>query len=244
MKALVVGASSGVGRALCEELAKIGTDLLIVSSDKRDLKALASHLHNLYSIEVKIVEINAFHVSESIEKINKIAIEFGLLESLYFPIGVSSEDDCGFLGIQHSIAILNANLTIVIGLVSHFLPLLDSRIGSQIVGFGSISASRGRKKNIVYAAAKRGLDSYFESLRHLMANSKIRVQFYQLGYVSTQQTFGKRLMFPTVSAQQVAQVVLRNRYKDIGKVFFPRYWTLIIQIILWMPWNIFKKLDF
>jgi short-subunit dehydrogenase len=43
--AIVVGASSGLGRALATELAAKGYALVLVASDRRDLDALGANLH-------------------------------------------------------------------------------------------------------------------------------------------------------------------------------------------------------
>ena len=244
MRALIVGASAGVGRALCESLAQRGAALLLVASDARDLDALAAHLRLIYRAEVETVAVDATRVAECIEEVGRTAASFGLIDSLYFPIGASRRDDLGLLEMDHASAILNSNLTVVIGLTARFLPQLLALPQARIVGFSSIAAIRGRKTNVVYSAAKRGLESYFESLRHLTAATGVRVQLYRLGYVATQQSFGQRLLFPVVTPRQVAQEVLRNHDKDIGKRFFPRYWALIALAVSWLPWSIYKKLDF
>jgi short-subunit dehydrogenase len=244
VRALIVGASAGVGRALCETLGARGAALLLVASDARDLGALAAHLRLIYRIEVQIVASDATSVTDCIEQVGNAAAAFGAIDSLYFPIGASHADDRGLLSIEQINGILNSNLTIVIGLISRLLPQLLDMPQARIVGFGSIAAVRGRKANVVYSAAKRGLESYFESLRHLTADSKVRIQFYRLGYVATQQSFGQRLLFPVVTPQQVAQQVMRNSDNDMGKTHFPRYWALIALAVSWIPWPLYKKLDF
>jgi short-subunit dehydrogenase len=244
VRVLVVGASAGVGRALSETLAAHGAALLLVASDERDLDALAAHLRLVYSSEVQTIAADATRVEECIEKVGKAATVFGVIDRLYFPIGASCAEDRGLLSMAQASAILNANLAVVIGLSTLFLPQLLELQRASIVGFGSIAAIRGRKSNVVYSAAKRGLESYFESLRHLTAHTGVRVQYYRLGYVATQQSFGQRLLFPTVTPQCVAKEVIRNLDKDVGKVFFPRYWTLIALVVSWLPWSIYKKLNF
>ncbi len=244
MRALIVGASAGVGRALCEALGARGTALLLVASDARDLGALAAHLRLVYRVEVQVVAADANSVAECVDQVGRAAATFGVIDSLYFPIGASRADDRGLLDVGKVESILNSNLTIVIGIVAHFLPQLLTRQSACIVGFGSIAAVRGRKSNVVYSAAKRALESYFESLRHMMAATEVRVQFYRLGYVATQQSFGQRLLFPSVTPGQVANEVVRNLNKETGIRFFPRFWTLIAIAVAWLPWQIYKKLEF
>lgn len=244
MRAIVVGASAGVGRALCEGLAQRGTSLLLVAGDRRDLEALAAHLRLVFQVEVAIVAVDAVDVTKCVEEIGKIADAFGVIDSLYFPIGMSRSDDQGGLNSERAIAVLNSNLSVVIGIVSRFLPQMLSLPEARIVGFSSIAAIRGRRNNVVYSAAKRGLESYFESLRHLTADSGVLVQTYRLGYVATQQSFGQRLLFPAVTPKQVADAVLKNRDHDFGRRFFPWYWTLIALAVSWLPWPMYKRLNF
>lgn len=244
MRALVVGASAGVGRALCEALAARGVALLLVASDERDLGALAAHLRLVHGVEARSLAADATRVAEFVEQVGKAAAAFGPIDSLYFPIGASLVEDRGLLGIIQMRTILDCNLAVVIGVTTCILPELLTLPRANIVGFGSIAAVRGRKANVVYSAAKRGLESYFESLRHLTANTGVRVQFYRLGYVATQQSFGQRLLFPIVTPQNVAREVVRNLDKDIGKRFFPRYWSVIAFVVARLPWSIFKRLDF
>jgi short-subunit dehydrogenase len=245
VRALVVGASAGVGRALSEALAERGTALLLVASDAQDLDALAAHLRLVYGAEVQTIAADAAVPAVCVDKIVEAAALFGELDRLYFPIGASRRDDVALLSAGDSLAILNANLAVVIAITAHFLPKLLARLPqARIVGFGSIAAIRGRQTNVVYSAAKRGLESYFESLRRLAVGSGVLVQFFRLGYVETQQSFGQRLLFAAVTPKQVADYVLANSDNDIGARFFPRFWGLIALAITWLPWPLYKKLNF
>jgi short-subunit dehydrogenase len=163
---------------------------------------------------------------------------------MFFPIGVSRNDDDGNLSVGDARKLIDANLSAVVAIVGHFLPSLLAANRGAIVGFGSIAAIRGRRANVVYAAAKRGLASYFESLRQIAAASSVRVQFYQLGYVETQQTFGRHLMFRPARPSGIAAVVVRNLDKDFGTRYLPRYWAAVAWLVSALPWAIYKRLRF
>lgn len=244
MKALVVGASAGVGRALTEVLAKRGDDLLIVASNKDDLEAQAAHLRLLYGVHVRTIAADASRPEECLQSIKAVAKVFGHIDEMFFPIGSSVSDDCGTLPIEETQQLFNSNLIIVVGVIQQFLPSLTASGHGDIVGFGSVAAARGRGTNIVYSSAKRGLESYFESLRHLTSRTGVNVQFYRLGYVGTQQSFGHRLMFPAVTPLSVAKVVVQNLGINRGLIYYPRYWSIIVRIVSALPWFVFKRLDF
>jgi short-subunit dehydrogenase len=244
VRALVLGASAGVGRALSEELAARGDSLLLVASDARDLQAQAAHLRLTYGTSVGILPADATLPEDCCDRIRSAADAFGQIEAFFFPIGVSRSDDRGLLSLGESRRLLDANFLVIVAVISHFLPgLLLSKHG-YIVGFGSVAALRGRRTNIVYAAAKRALESYFESLRHAMAQTDVRVQFYRLGYVSTQQSFAASLLLPAVTPQRVAREVLRNLGTRTGLIHFPRYWWLVGRMVSALPWFLYRKIEF
>lgn len=244
MKALIVGASAGVGRALSEALAARGDDLLLVASDERDLEVQAAHLRLVYDVRVETSPCDASHPSECLKNICSAAETFGNFDGMFFPIGLSRSDDCGVLPLAKVQQLFDVNLVTIVSVIGQFLPGLFASDHGIIVGFGSVAAIRGRRANIVYAAAKRGLESYFESLRHLTANTKVRVQFYKLGYVSTQQSFGKDLLFPQVSPQIVAKTVVNNLECSHGLIYLPRYWSIIARFVSALPWFVFRRIDF
>ena len=130
-------------------------------------------------------------------------------------------------------------------MMNHFLDLLKER-KSTIIGFGSVSAIRGRSRNATYAAAKRGLESFFESLRHYMQNTNVIVQFYVLGYLDTNLGFSgqDQLFFRRADVKKLSETVYSNMFKDLGTMVYPKKWKLVKLLLPFVPWKIFKKINF
>ncbi len=202
MNLLIVGASAGLGRALATEAARRGHNMLLVASDERDLRALTAHLHLQYGVRAEYL---AFHIQDSVETewgIVAAAQKFTSIDGLLFPLGYASDGDDGNLDTRAAKRLVEINFLSIAAVTHAFWHSLASTPGACVVGFGSIASIRGRSRNVVYAAAKRALGSYFESLRHIAVGTKIRVQFYELGYLDTQQTIGKHLLFSKVTLLQ------------------------------------------
>jgi len=244
MKSLVMGASAGVGRALSEALAARGDSLLLISSDISDLNALAAHLRLVFNAEIQVIEADAAQPEICLEKIRLALNFFSDVDAVFLPIGFSRPDDNGGLTILEIQHIINVNLIVVMGVIGYLLPKFLSANKGHIVGFGSVASLRGRRVNVVYSAAKRGLESYFESLFHLTAFSNIRIQFYKLGYVETTQSFGKKLLLPIMSPNKVSKTVISNLGRNSRIIYLPRYWVFISKLLPLIPWPIFKRLNF
>jgi len=241
---VIVGASAGLGRALAEELARRGHPLLLAARDARDLQALAADLVLRFAVTVGTLAFDLADPQADWPALAATIARHGPLEGLYLPAGLSRRDDTGDLDASSIRTLVDANLTGIACLVTAVWPLLLAAPRATLAGFGSIAAVRGRRQNIVYAAAKRGLLSLFESLRHRAVGSGLHVQTFQVGFLDTQQTFGKRTLLPRASPQAAARRVAALLHRDCGTVWLPWSWRFIAMLVRAMPWLVFRRLDF
>ena len=93
MIAIVVGASAGLGRALAGELAATGHDLVVVSSDARDLEALASDLRIRHGVRVVAVPLDLGGEPSGVERLGEAVAELGSPDALLLPVGWTAATD-------------------------------------------------------------------------------------------------------------------------------------------------------
>jgi short-subunit dehydrogenase len=243
MTYVIVGASTGLGRALAEKFASENNDLIIISSDIDDLDALKNDLQNRFNVKIYSIEMS-FEKNLNFNKIDDIVKKTNDIDGILLPIGFSDHHDNPHIDGDKIISLFNINLVNVCIFVNHFLNSIKNK-KLTITGFGSISAIRGRSRNSTYSSAKRALESYFESLRHSELNSKITIQFYILGYLDTNLTFGEKLVgFKPANIINLANKIYQNRFKDFGKKTYPSYWKITTFLLPLLPWFIFKKIKF
>ena len=241
MNYLIVGASSGLGREIAYTFAKNGMDLILVSRDERDLLALKSDIELKYKVNIKTLICNFSQINEVEEKIiNNLDIKKNL-DGILFPIGLMFEKDNKDLNIKNIQQIINANFLSISFLVSKMFENLKEK-NSSIVGFGSVSGLIGRNLNTNYAAAKRALESYFESLAFDTKNTQINIQFYMLGYLDTNLSFGKKLNLPKGKINKLSEIVFKNKNKKFLKTYYPFFWNFITFILKILPFTIVLKL--
>jgi decaprenylphospho-beta-D-erythro-pentofuranosid-2-ulose 2-reductase len=239
---IIVGGSSGLGRALAERFAAAGCELVLLSRDLRDTSPLASHLALKYGVKVSPVAMDLNRNPLPVDAIDT-ALEGHLpLQGLLMPAGVNDDGDIVGLSDKTLEYLTRINYLAPCQLVNHYIPLLEKNSG-VIVGFGSVATARGRSRNAAYAAAKRALESYFESLAHHAANSGLSCQYYVLGYLDTNLAFAQNLLFPVASVDRIADIVYARRFSR-GRMFLPRLWYILYRLVQFLPWAIFKRLSF
>ena len=236
MKYLIVGASSGLGRELAYTFAREKHKLVLVARDDRDLQAIKSDLNLKFGIEIKTI---SFDFSD-IEEINKNILSdnevLNNLNGVLFPIGFMFEKDNSQLDIVKINKMVFANFISINYLTSKFLEVFKDKEFS-IVSFGSVSGLLGRNLNVNYAASKRALESFFESLA-FEKKSNFFIQFYTLGYLDTNLSFGKKLKLPKGNIKKISEVVYKNKKKKFIKTFYPYYWNIIALIIKLLPFKL------
>jgi len=238
MNYLIVGASSGLGRELSYTFAKNKNNLIICARDIRDLVALKSDMENKFKIEVKALALDITS-KENIEK-NLLNNEelFKEIDGILFPIGLMFENDEVGLDIEKINQLSQANFSSIAFIISSFISYKNE---GTIVGFGSVSGYLGRELNPYYSASKRALESYFESIAFKNKKNKIRAQFYTLGYLETNLSFGKKLILPKGSVQKLSQIVYKNKNIKFKKYFFPFWWRAIVFVIKMVPFSVILK---
>lgn len=244
MNYVIFGASAGLGRALAHRFAAHGHDLIVLSSDERDLSAVAADLSIRYGVRVVALAVDVGAGDGYLDRLAAAADRYGGIDGLLFPLGAVSPEDDGSLDPQKVTWLTRVNFLSVVAAVARFLPTLRDRPHGVIVGFGSVAATRGRNANMVYAATKRALESFFESLRHACVGSNVRVQFYVLGYLDTNLAFGTSTPFPRAHPDILSARVLRDLGRDIGVAYHPRFWRYVCALLRWIPWFLFKRVKF
>jgi|TARA_Y100000389_G_scaffold36501_1_gene31058 short-subunit dehydrogenase len=241
MTYLIIGASSGLGRELAKEFAKENCNLIIASRDERDLIAIKSDLEIKYKIKVNIIELDFSSIEEIEKKLFSQKLLIEEIKGVLFPIGTMFEQDTPMLNSENMKKLLHSNFISIAYTIQRLRKHLIKKDNCTITGFGSVSGFLGRRINSVYAGSKRALESYFESLAFDRDFKRINIQFYTLGYLDTNLSYGKNLKLPKGSIKKLSKIVFKNKSKNFKKISYPIYWNVFNLIIKMTPFIILRK---
>lgn len=239
MAYVIIGATGGLGRALAERLAADSRRLVLVARDATALDALVGGLHERHGITAATVAADIARDTSYLEKVAAAADAAGGLEALLLPVGMSVRDglDCPPDTIRQ---IAGVNVIAAAEAVSGLWSRLVSG-HATVVGFGSVTAARGRGRNLVYGAMKRALQSYFESLRLVAHGTPVSVQFWTLGFLDSDAMKDERTPLPKADPARLADRVVGALGRGSFMRHFPWWWAPVTLVLKHLPWTLYRR---
>jgi short-subunit dehydrogenase len=244
-RAVVIGASSGVGRALAESLARSGYDLVLAARSARDLEALAADARIRHGVHVVPLALDLCESERDLGTwFDECVRALPEPDAVLIPAGAVDDDDDGVSDSELTDSLIETNFLGVVRVARFFLNAFEERGYGTLVLFSSIATAAPRRRNVAYTAAKAALVAYARSMQHRFAGTDIRVQIYALGYVDTAMTQGRRLLLPVARAERVADRVVEGLYRSRLFQYSPRPWALVAFVIERLPWPVYRRLEF
>jgi len=163
-RALVTGASSGIGAELARILASEGADLVLVARRQGRLDALAETLQAHDGVDVSVLAMD-LSVVDSAERIYAHTVDAGLaIDILINNAGFG--DYRYFLDVEWAryVDLIQLNVTTLTALCHHFLPQMVERGHGHVMNVGSVAAYLPSPSFAVYAATKVYVRNFTEAL--------------------------------------------------------------------------------
>ncbi len=163
-RALVTGASSGIGRELAIELARKGADLVLVARRAERLAEVAAAISKLNRRAV----IVAGDITDAAVRSQALAAaqqEFGGLDILINNAGVAAHGRFAEADPARLRPIMELNFFVPVELIREAIPVLRTGRDPLIANVGSILGERGVPHKSEYSASKFALHGFSEAVR-------------------------------------------------------------------------------
>jgi short-subunit dehydrogenase len=183
-RALITGASSGIGKATAFAFARAGIHLALVSRNQSKLEAVARELVDS-GVEVKLFPLDLSHVNQVREKIEAIATAFGSIDILVNCAGMGYTGSLIDTTLQDWQRVIDLNLTSVFQCIQGVLPGMRQRQKGTIVNVSSVAGHQVFPEWGAYCVSKFGLVALSKTLAVEERPHGIRVVNLSPGAVNT-----------------------------------------------------------
>lgn len=179
----ITGASSGIGRALAIQLAKLGAKLVLSARNESELMILKSELVNSERHLVLAFDLGV--PNDMHDYVQTVLNNFQRIDFLYNCGGISQRGEAIHTTMEVDRKIMEVNYFGTIALSKAVLQKMRSQQSGHIVVISSIAGKFGFFQRSAYSASKHALHGFFESLYLEEKKNNIKVTIACPGKIKT-----------------------------------------------------------
>ncbi|MCC5877000.1 MAG: SDR family NAD(P)-dependent oxidoreductase [Candidatus Sumerlaeia bacterium] len=239
-KAIIVGASSGIGAALSRLLVRQGYKVALVARREEALKELATSLNRNKGDRALYYPHDVTHFAEVPQLFQKITHELGGFDLIVYCAGVMPEIAPDEYNIEKDRLVFEVNVLGAMAWLNEAAARCEVQETGTIVGISSVAGDRGRKGQPVYCSSKAALNTYLEGLRNRLGHRGVKVITIKPGPVKTPMTEGLTLPF-MITDEQAATGIAKAIRRGCNTTYVPFIpWFFIMTIIRMIPSFLFR----
>jgi NADP-dependent 3-hydroxy acid dehydrogenase YdfG len=181
-KAVVTGASSGIGEATVEALVREGAAVAVGARRRDRLEALAERVDGT----VQVHEVDITDEPAARRFIDESAAAMGGLDILVNNAGVMLLGPVVGAEVEHWRRMIDVNLLGLLYCTHATLPIMGEGGGGHIVNVSSVAGRQATLGSAVYNMTKFGVVAFSEALRQEVLHANVRVTCVEPGFVDTE----------------------------------------------------------
>jgi short-subunit dehydrogenase len=235
-KAIIIGASSGIGKALAREL--VQNKYRVGITGRRE-----AHLLELQKEQPEQIQVAAFDTTEpnAIEQLEALEKRLGGIDLFIISAGI------GHLNLDYDYSLENEtnqlNVVAFTRLVNWSMRYFEKQGWGHLVNISSVASRRGGRQAPAYSASKAYQSIYLEGMAQKVAYDKLPIYTTDVrpGFVKTAMAKADKMFWVSIKEKAATQIFQSiQRKKRI--VYISRRWVIIAWILERIPWFIYKRM--
>lgn len=243
-RAVVVGASTGIGAALVRKLAAEGYRVAALARDVAKLEALCAQINVGGETQVVAYPHDVTDTASIPALFQQLVNELGGIDAFVYCAGVMPKVEINEFDLKKDQQMLATNLAGAVAWLGQAGALFQGMKAGKLVGISSVSGDRGRVLNPAYNASKAGMDTYLEGLRNRLTRHGVHVLTVKPGFVDTEMLKGSPRSFGVISPEQCADGIWKAMKAGKQLVYIPWWWRYLMLAARNVPSFIFRRLSF
>lgn len=238
-RAIITGASSGIGLALARELSRRGYALALLARRGELLDELARELKNAAPFVCDVSDRAAVDAA-----VGEAAVALGGPFDLAIAnAGISIPTYADDFSVDDAERVIRVNLLGTMYLFGAVVPSMVQRRSGRFVGIASLAGLRGLPTSSVYSASKAAIQALLEACRVELMPFGVGVTIVNPGWVDTPiiAKYGHSLPF-LVKAPEAATIIADGIERGDRVVEFPRPMSLLTRLLRILPSAVYDRI--
>lgn len=236
-KAIIIGASSGIGKELTKIFASHGYEVGIAARRSDLLNEIATEMPT--KIYTATIDISTTDIA--IQSLEKLIRDMENIDIIVISAGTGYlNPSLDWPQEKETIDTNVSGFTAMAGIAMHYFIQKGS---GHLVGISSIASIRGDNVAPAYSASKAFMSNYLEGLSKKAKKEKIAITItdIQPGFVDTAMAKGDGL-FWVASPQKAAKQIYKAIQQKKKKAYITKRWIIIAWLLKIMPDFIYNKI--
>lgn len=228
MRAVLTGASSGIGLALARELSKRGWDLLLLARRVE----LIEKLPRSEAIACDVTDAAAV----------KAAVQ-GPFDLAIANAGVGIRNHAAKFSLADAEQVIRVNVLGMMYLYDAVIPSMIERRSGRFAGVASLAGLRGLPTAAPYSASKAAMHAFLEASRVELAQFGVGVTTINPGFIATPMTEKNRYRMPfLMTAERAARVIADGLERGKRVIEFPRPMSMLMRALRYVPDPLYDRM--
>lgn len=230
----LVGASSGIGLALAQQLHALGAQVLVSARRPGPLQDFAAAHPGSLALPLDVTD------REAVARVTAQALAGGPLDLVCYCAGHyhamrATEIDLDDLLRHHEINTVGA-----LYLLHALTPALLAQGQGHISLVSSVAGYRGLPQALAYGPTKAALSNLAEVLYLDLQPKGLGVSVVNPGFVETPLTAGNQFHMPAlITANEAAREMIRGWSRGQFEIHFPRRFTWVMKLLALLPYRLY-----
>lgn len=187
-KAIITGASRGIGREIALRFAKNGADVAfsyLHSKEKAD--ALTKELER-FGVKVLCLRSDASNYEDCKSMVEQVIQELGGVDILVNNAGITRDNLLLRMPEKDWADVLQSNLSSVFNMTQPVVKHMMKKKSGSVINIGSIVGLKGNAGQTNYSASKAGVVGFSKSLALELGSRNVRCNVIAPGFIQTEMT--------------------------------------------------------
>ena len=242
-RAILTGASSGIGLELARELARRGYDLALLARRAELLDALSREIAEKggRAVAIGCDVLDAAAVREAVKRGEQEL--GGPFDIAIANAGVSIPNHASRFSLADAEQVIRVNVLGVMYLYDAVIPGMIERRSGRFVGIASVAGLRGLPTSGPYSASKAAVQAFLEAARIELVPYGVGVTIVNPGFVVSEMTAKNRFHMPfLMEAPRAARIIADGIERGSRVVEFPRRMSLLMRITRLLPDALYERM--
>lgn len=246
MKAVILGGTSGMGRAISQQLVERGDSVFVLGIGDSDLAKSAADLKSRHPkhLDAGYAVCDLERPEQFAGALDQADAALGGFDAVIVTGALFASQDALEADIELTRRLVTVNYANTLVFCEHARKRLLERGGGQLTVFSSVAGDRGRKPVAIYGSSKAGLSIYLEALDHKYHGQGLSVLCVKPGFVKTGMTAGLKPPPFAGEPEGVARAVIRAMDEKKPLIYVPSIWRLVMMVIRSLPRFVMRKINF